>query len=119
MVLVAPDNGKAPYFHGLAVFCLLIAVACITQGRARRFVGSVVGAAIFVFTSCYLALEIATGAPLRAARSEPSIGTAALCLMFFGVPGARYAWKVRFGFGAPEVAAAPPGANVQQELERP
>jgi len=47
MFLVAPPGPKAVYFYVFAGFCLLISIACIVRGRARQFVGSVIGTLLF------------------------------------------------------------------------
>ncbi|MBB3777733.1 hypothetical protein GGR74_003282 [Xanthomonas arboricola] len=43
MVVVAPPTDKAIYFYLFAAFCLLLALACFTQGRVRQFIGSLMG----------------------------------------------------------------------------
>ena len=119
MFLVAPSGPKAIYFYGFAGFCLLITVACATRGRTRQFVGSAIGTLLFGATAMFLGNEISTGDRFFSGRSQPSVWNAALCLFFFGVPGAAYALRVRFGFlkPKPHISDRPPPPN--QRLERP
>jgi CDP-diglyceride synthetase len=98
MVLVAPPTNKAPWFYVFAGFCFLIALACVTRGRANQIFGSLVGSALFAFTLAYLGYEVFNGPVVSKSRSEPSTVTAVLCFFAFGLPGARYVWKARFGF---------------------
>jgi hypothetical protein len=113
MFLVAPPGPKAVYFYTFAGFCLLIAVACATRGRTRQFVGSIIGTLLFCVTATYLGYEVFTGGRLFSGRSEPSIWNGTLCLLFFGLPGAAYAIRVRFGFAKPQLSdvPAPPPNN--------
>lgn len=99
MILVAPDDGKKFSFYGIGFFFALIAAACAVTGRRRRFIGSIIGLGLFLLTSYFFAYEALSGAPLIAPRGSPSIASSALCFLFFGIPGARYLWKARFGFG--------------------
>jgi hypothetical protein len=113
MFLVAPPGPKAVYFYVFAGFCVLISIACIVRGRARQFVGSVIGTLLFLFTATYVVYEVWSGTLLFSGRAEPSIWNSGLCLLFFGLPGAAYALRVRFGFTkSPSVgdsgAEAPP-----------
>ena len=98
MLLIAPPTDKAVYFHLFGAFCLLIAIASFTSGRVRQFIGSTIGAAIFIMGLWYLAMELLAGALWSGKRSEPSAYNALLYLFSIGVPGAAYAYKVRFGF---------------------
>jgi hypothetical protein len=98
MALVAPPNDKAAYFYAFAIFCLLISVACVTTGRTRQFVGSIIGITLFLLTCGYTIHELLTGAPLVGPRSQPNVANSFLCLVFFGLPGIAYAAKARFGF---------------------
>jgi hypothetical protein len=97
MALVVPPTDKAPSFYVLAGFGFMVALACVTQGRARQFVGSVIGVGLFAFTVTYLGYEVFNGPVVTRNRSEPSIVMAILCFLAFGLPGARYVWKARFG----------------------
>lgn len=98
MILIAPQNDKAVFFHGFGVFCLLIAVACLTTGRIRQFVGSVIGIALLALSGWYLYAELTGGPVISARRSEPSAFNAWLFFLAFGVPGAAYAIRTRFGW---------------------
>ena len=98
MMLIAPPTDKAVYFYLFGTFCLLVTIACFTSGRVRQFIGSTIGAAIFLVGLWYLAKELMVGALWSGRRSEPSAFNALLYLFSIGVPGAAYAYKVRFGF---------------------
>jgi hypothetical protein len=97
MVLIAPPTDKAVFFYFFGVFFLLIALACLTQGRVRQFIGSVVGCVIFGLGVWYLVMEFFHGVYWSATRVEPSMLNACLYLVFIGIPGAAYACRVRFG----------------------
>lgn len=98
MILVAPSTDKAIYFYLFGVFCLLISVACITSGRIRQFIASLIGCALFLVSLVYVYAELTGGARFSGSRSEPSVAHAMLFLVVFGIPGLAYAVWVRFGF---------------------
>ena len=98
MLLIAPPTDKAIYFYLFGAFCLFITVACVTRGRVRQFVGSVIGSAVFIMGLAYLVSELTAGVYWSSRRSEPSVFNALLYLFFIGLPGAAYAYKARFGF---------------------
>ena len=98
MLLIAPPTDKAIYFYLFGTFCLFITVACVTSGRVRQFVGSVIGSAVFIMGLAYLVSELTAGVYWSSRRSEPSVFNALLYLFFIGLPGAAYAYKARFGF---------------------
>ena len=100
MILIAgPESGsKAAFFYGFGAFCLCIAVACVSTGRARQFVGSVIGTLVFLAGVAYLFAQIGDGVFWSSRRSEPSAFMAVLYLLFIGIPGAAYAFRTRFGF---------------------
>ncbi len=100
MVLIAsPEEGdRRLFFYAFAGFCFLIAFACVARGRPRQFVGSVIGAVVFASGLWYLATTLSAGPLASASRGEPSMVNALLFLAFFGLPGAAYAWRTRFGF---------------------
>lgn len=77
------DAGAVPYYM-FAAFCLMIAIACVTKGRVRQFVGSIIGCAL-----CTIALWYVVTA---------SSGDSLMFLAIFGIPGVAYVYKVRFGF---------------------
>jgi hypothetical protein len=79
-------------------FCLLIAFVCATQGRVRQFIGSLIVFAIFAIAFWYLCTELATGEFWSDRRNEPSVINALKIFAVFGIPGAIYTCKVRFGF---------------------
>ncbi|OBR76803.1 hypothetical protein [Xanthomonas arboricola] len=97
MVVVAPPTDKAIYFHLFAAFCLLLALACFTQGRVRQFIGSLIGCTIFGLGIWYLVVELSRAPTWLGARSQPSVLNACLYLLFIGFPGAAYAYRARFG----------------------
>lgn len=98
MLSIAPPTDAAIYFYLFGALCLVIAIACITTGRLRQFIGSVIGCALFGMSLVYLVAEVAGGVDWSGRRSEPSVFNALLFLFFIGLPGAAYAYKVRFGF---------------------
>lgn len=99
MVLIAsPEEGdKRLFFYAFAGFCFLIAFACVARGRPRQFVGSVIGAVAFASGLWHLAATRSPGALASPLRGESSIVNALLFMAFFGLPGADYAWRTRFG----------------------
>lgn len=100
MVLVAsPEEGdKRLFFYAFAGFCFLISFACVSKGRPRQFVGSIIGAVVFGSGVWYLASTLGADPVASTSRAEPSTLNALLFLLFFGLPGALYAWRTRFGF---------------------
>ena len=98
ILLIAPPTDKAIYFHLFGAFCLFITIACFTKGRVRQFVGSLIGIAIFFMGLAYLLSEVSGGVYWSGRRGEPSVYNALIYLCFIGIPGATYAYKVRFGF---------------------
>jgi len=101
MILIAPANDKAIFFRAFGIFCLLIAIACLTSGRVRQFVGSLIGVLLFLLSAWYLYGELTAGPVVSARRSEPSVLNAWLFFLGFGLPGAAYAVRVRFGWQRP------------------
>lgn len=99
MFLIAPPTEKAAYFQLFGGFCMLITVACITKGRARQFVGSLIGSALFILSLSYLGYELLVGEFFSPSRAEPSVKNAVLFLLAFGIPGITYAARARFGRG--------------------
>jgi len=97
MILIAPPTDKAVLFYGLGIFFLLISLACFTRGRARQFVGSLVGCVLFVLSLAYLYAELTGGPWFSGSRAEPSVKNAIVFLVLFGVPGIAYTLKARFG----------------------
>ena len=65
-------------------FCLFVAVACVTTGRVRQFVGSIIGCALCTIALWYVVTT----------SSDDSL----TFFVIFGIPGVAYAYKVRFGF---------------------
>jgi hypothetical protein len=98
MLVIAPPTDKRIYFYLFGAFCLSIAIACVTTGRVRQFVGSVIGSAIFIAGLAYLVAEIYAGIFISGRFSQPSALNALIYLGVIGVPGASYAYKARFGF---------------------
>jgi len=100
MLLVAPPSTdtKTIGFYAFGAFCLLIAIACFTSGRVRQFIGSVIGCTIFFVGVAYLVAEFSAGTLSSSSHASPSAYNAVKYLLFIGIPGIVYAYKVRFGF---------------------
>jgi hypothetical protein len=97
MMLATASSTKAPVLGiAIGVFCLLIAAACVTKGRVRQFIGSLIGLALFLAALAYLWSELSGGKYLGA-HGEPSVLNAVLFLVFFGIPGLTYVFLARFG----------------------
>lgn len=97
--IASPEEGDNKlFFYAFAGFCFLISFACVARGRPRQFVGSVIGAVVFASGLWYLAATLSAGPLASASRGEPSMLNALLFMGFFGLPGAAYAWRTRFGF---------------------
>lgn len=107
MVLVAPPTDKAVFFYAFGTFCLLITVACVTKGAVRQFVGSVIGSVLLILSGWYLYSESTGGPFFSGRRSEPSVVNALLFFVAFGIPGAAYAIKTKFGWGRNDTKAEP------------
>ena len=97
MVITAPDNDKSIFFYLFGGFCFLICFACIVKGKARQFLGSIIGVCIFLLSLGYLVNEIIGGPLISGSRSEPSVINAIAFLILFGIPGLSYALRVKFG----------------------
>ena len=98
MILVSPPTNKAVFFYAFAIFCLLISVACVTKGRVRHFVGSVIGTVLLILSGWYLYAQLTDGPFFSARRSEPSVLNAWFFFLAFGIPGAAYTVKTKFGW---------------------
>ena len=97
MVATAPDTNKAIFFYLFGGFCFLICFACIVKGKARQFIGSIIGVCLFLLSTGYLINEITSGPFMSGSRSEPSVVNALSFLIFFGIPGLSYALRAKFG----------------------
>jgi hypothetical protein len=107
MILIAPPTDKAVFFYAFGAFCLLISVACFTKGRIRQFVGSIIGCVLLLLSGWYLYSQV-TGGPFLSSRpSEPSVANSVFFLVAFGIPGAAYALKTKFGWRQSESNAKP------------
>jgi hypothetical protein len=98
MVLAAPPTDKAVFFYAFGIFCLLISVACVTKGRVRQLVGSVIGSILLILSGWYLYSQLTGGPFFSVRRSEPSVVNAWFFFVAFGIPGAAYAIKTKFGW---------------------
>lgn len=107
MVLIAPPTEKAVFFYAFGIFCFLISVACVTKGRVRQFMGSTIGSILFILSGWYLYSQLAGGQFFSERRSEPSVVNAWLFFAAFGIPGAAYAFKTRFGLLNDETKTGP------------
>jgi hypothetical protein len=101
IIVMAADSGNSFWGLVIGIFCLAIAITCVTWGRVRKFAGSLLGAALFCMSLGYLWTEL-TGSRLLSLPGEPSVLNAGLFLLFLGIPGLAYALKARFGFGRKE-----------------
>ncbi|WEN15447.1 hypothetical protein PY254_01865 [Rhodanobacter sp. AS-Z3] len=97
MMLTAQPTDNAIFFYLIGAFFLLIAVACVTRGRVRQFIGSVVGCVMFALGVWYLVTEFFRCVYWSDSRAQPSALNACLYLAFIGIPGAAYAYRARFG----------------------
>lgn len=115
MVGSAAESDSPLLVYLAGAFCFCIAIACVTQGRVRQFVGGIIAVTIIGAAGAYLWSEIAGGPLFSARKSEPSVLNALLFAFFFGVPSAVYVYRTRFGFARkkPESDAAedPPGGK--------
>ena len=107
MVLVAPPTDKAVFFYAFGAFCLLISVACVTKGRIRQFVGSFIGSILLILSGWYLYAQLTGGPFFSERRSEPSVVNAWFFFVAFGIPGAAYAIRTKFGFRHNETKTEP------------
>lgn len=99
LIMVATASGVAdPFFATMiGAFCFAVTLTCATWGRVRQFVGSLIGTALFGLSLAYLWSQLTGGPLFWGSRSEPSILTAVLFVIFLGVPGITYAAAARFG----------------------
>lgn len=97
MVITAPDTDKAILFYIFGGFCFLICFTCIVKGKSRQFLGSIIGVCLFFVSLVYLIHETVGGSLISGSRSEPSVINAIAFLIFFGIPGLRYALRAKFG----------------------
>jgi hypothetical protein len=107
MVLVAPPTDKAVFFYAFGIFCFLISVACITKDRVRQFVGSVIGSILLILSGWYFYSQLTGGPFFSERRSEPSVVNAWFFFVAFGIPGAAYAIKTKFGWRHNETKTEP------------
>jgi hypothetical protein len=97
MLLAGEDNEKAVYFYAFGIFCISIGIACITKGRIRQFVGSLIALVIFIAAIMYLYSQVTDGPLFSGSMAEPSIINAMLFSFAFGLPAIRYMVKAKFG----------------------
>jgi hypothetical protein len=98
IMFLAATQDHSVAFYAFGSFCLFIAIACFTTGRVRQFIGSAIGCTIFLAGVAYLVTELYAGTLWSSSRAEPTALNAARYLLFIGIPGVAYAYKVRFGF---------------------
>ena len=96
--LASQIDAGAVYYYMFGAFCLMIAIACVTKGRVRQFVGSLIGCAVFAIAIWYVVTEVAAGVFRSHSRGEPSVLNAIMFFIVFGIPGGAYAYKAGFGF---------------------
>jgi len=99
LIMVGTASGTAdPFFATMiGAFCFAVTLTCATWGRVRQFAGSLIGTALFGLSLVYLWSQMTGGPLFWGSRSEPSILTAVLFVIFLGVPGIAYAATARFG----------------------
>jgi hypothetical protein len=107
MIVVAPPTEKAILFYAFGGFCLLIAVACVTRGRLRQLLGSIIGCGLFGLSAFILYTELRAGPLISGHRGEPSVVGAVAFFLAFGVPGISYAIHARFGIPNRETTSGP------------
>ncbi|MEM1418586.1 MAG: hypothetical protein AAGH15_27075 [Myxococcota bacterium] len=107
------SSAMSPAWSGyvMAGLTVCLGLACVTRGRFRRFVGSVVGATVFAASLVYLASQFAHGEFVDD-RDGPSMVSAGFFFGVFGLPALRFVLRNRFGWGPPPEPltdeAAPP-----------
>jgi len=85
-------------YFAFGMFCSFIALACVTWGRVRQFIGSCIGVIVFGLACWYLINELSGGVVISGKRSEPSVLNAIFFMIAFGLPGLAYTLTARFGF---------------------
>jgi hypothetical protein len=108
MVATAPPTDQAPAFYVIALFCLLICIACIGKLRVRQFLGSSVGSVLFAASLWYGCEHF----------GQPAFFNALVFFVGFGLPGLAYAASTRFGFWRKHVDVLA-GADYPNRLQRP
>ena len=111
MILMALSSEQSAGIFAFGALCILIAVACITQGRVRQFIGSAIGVCLFGLAVVYIYSQVVTGPVDSGHRSEPSVLNSILFLLAFGIPGISYAIRAKFGFRNKSEDKGPDKAN--------
>ena len=96
MIAMAPSSNAPLGFYGFGGFCIAIAVACITTGRARTIVGRTIGACVFCVSAWYVYDMVMVGPLLSQSRAQPSVRNAVLLFVLAGVPALIYAIRGSF-----------------------
>ncbi len=86
------------FYVAFGMFCSFIALACVTWGRVRQFIGSCIGVIVFGAACWYLISELSGGVLISGRRSEPSVLNAIFFMIAFGIPALAYTIAARFGF---------------------
>jgi len=94
----APSSDRAIFFYAFGALCISIALASATSSRVAQFFGSLIGLAYFAAAICYVLWALFEGPYTSAHRRDPSLLNALFFMATFGLPGAVYAWRSRFGF---------------------
>mgnify|MGYP001819096906 CR=1 FL=1 len=97
MIFTAPPTEKAIYFFAFGVFCFLVTFASVTKGKARQFVGRIIGCVLFALSVWYMYTQLTTGPGISGSRSQPSIVNSISFFIAFGIPGIGYAIRTKFG----------------------
>jgi hypothetical protein len=117
MIITAPPIEKAAGFYLIALFCLLIWIACIGNARVRHFIGSVVGV-VLVAGSLWYVIEVVTSGQFASYFGPPSLLNALALLLVLGFPGFLYVAVARFGIRRPtgnRSSGADPASPAQQK----
>jgi hypothetical protein len=93
------DPAKAWFSYAFGGLCLAIAAASILKGRTAEFFGSVVGLSIFLMSLWYLISELGEGHIFSSTKGTPSIFSAVMFFLIFGLPGILYTRNAKFGLG--------------------
>jgi hypothetical protein len=108
MVVAAPPSDKAQGFYFVALICLLLCIACISDTRIRRFLGGCIGTVLFAASLWYG----------YARFGQLEFFNALVFFVVFGLPGVAYAVSTRFGFWRKRVDVLA-GADNPNRLQQP
>ena len=98
MIFIAPNDDVRIGFYVFGAFCVCIGAACATSGRVQALFGSIVAACVLSAGVAYLVHQVLHGSLLPVNLASPSVLTAFLFNLLFGLPSAMFLSKLRFGF---------------------